>query len=258
MTTQTTNAPQSVADRAGAAGHETSRAARDVAGTAGQEAAQVGREAADAVRRLWGQTRSDLTDQAASQQTRVAGGLRELSDQLGQMAGAGDQGGMARDLVEDVARRAGGAADWLDQRDPGSLLDEARSFARRRPGTFLALAAGIGLAAGRMGRSLVDEARDTESPDGGSAVEGGANDAAPQDDSGGTSTADGTVPAPTSMEEATPVTPGASPQSDSTLPSAELPGVRRTTQPIEPDGTPAPIGADGHLTARDDDGSVTR
>ena len=36
-------------------------------------------------------------------------------------------------------------------------------FARRRPGTFLALAAGVGVVAGRLSRSLADEARDSDS-----------------------------------------------------------------------------------------------
>jgi ElaB/YqjD/DUF883 family membrane-anchored ribosome-binding protein len=161
METQTTT-PQTPADRAGTVGHETKQAAGDVAQTATQEAKQVGREAKDQARQLWSQTRRDLTDQATTQQTRVAGGLRELADQLGAMAGSTEQDGMAKGLVDDVARRAGDAATWLDQRDPGTLLEEARSFARQRPGTFLAIAAGVGVLAGRLSRSLVDEARDSD------------------------------------------------------------------------------------------------
>ena len=45
-------------------------------------------------------------------------------------------------------------ASWLDGRDPGSLLTEVKSFARQRPGTFLLLAAGAGVLAGRLSRSL--------------------------------------------------------------------------------------------------------
>ncbi len=165
METQTT-APQTPADRAGTVGNETKQATKDVAATAGQEAKQVTREAKDQVRQLWGQTRSDLTNQASTQQTRAASGLRELADQLGQMAGGADSDGMAKGLVEDVSRRAHDAAQWLDSRDPGSLLEEARSFARQRPGTFLAIAAGVGVLAGRLSRGLVDEARDSDSSSG--------------------------------------------------------------------------------------------
>src|SRR6478672_2413691 len=105
METQTTT-PQTPADRAGTVGHETKQAAGDIASTAGQEAKQVTREAKDQVQALWSQTRRDLTEQAATQQTRVAGSLRELADQLGSMAGAADQDGMAVGLVDDVAPRA--------------------------------------------------------------------------------------------------------------------------------------------------------
>ncbi len=38
--------------------------------------------------------------------------------------------------------------------DPASLLDEAKSFARQRPGAFLLLAAGAGVLAGRLTRGL--------------------------------------------------------------------------------------------------------
>ena len=62
------------------------------------------------VSQLVGQTRSELQGQAATQQTRAASGLRELSDQLSQMARSAEQDGMARGLVDDVARRAGDAA----------------------------------------------------------------------------------------------------------------------------------------------------
>ena len=157
METQTT-APQTPADRAGTVGNETKQATKDVAATAGQEAKQVTREAKDQVRQLWGQTRSDLTDQASTQQTRAASGLRELADQLGQMAGAADHDGMAEGSSRTSPAAPDDAAPWLDQRDPGSLLEEARSFARQRPGTFLAIAAGVGVLAGRLSRGLVDEA----------------------------------------------------------------------------------------------------
>lgn len=231
METQTTT-PQTAADRAGTVGHQTTQAAGDVASTAGQEAKQVTREARDQVQALWGQTRRDLTEQASTQQTRVAGGLRELADQLGTMAGAADQDGIARSLVDDVARRADDAATWLDQRDPGSLLDEARSFARQRPGTFLAVAAGVGVLAGRLSRSLVDEARDsddaTDSPTGGQLGE--ANGSAGHGS-----------------------TVGGSGSPAATAPGDKLPDPHRYTQPIAPDGSPRPIGSEGHLVAEGDD-----
>lgn len=274
METQTT-APQTPADRAGTVGNETKQATKDVAATAGQEAKQVTREAKDQVRQLWGQTRSDLTNQASTQQTRAASGLRELADQLGQMAGSADSDGMAKGLVEDVSRRAHDAAQWLDSRDPGSLLEEARSFARQRPGTFLAIAAGVGVLAGRLSRGLVDEARDSDSSSGtGSSAYGTADYGTADYGTSGYPTTSGgygtgatgstagtgipTATSPTtSTTESTPITPGASSSALSegmaTTPSGDLPGPHRTTQPLATDGTPSPIDEDGHLTAEGDD-----
>ena len=68
---------------------------------------------------------------------------------------------MATDLVRQAAERSSAVASWLDGRDPGSLLTEVKSFARQRPGTFLLLAAGAGVLAGRLSRSLSAGAPET-------------------------------------------------------------------------------------------------
>lgn len=252
MDNQTT-APQSPADRAQTVGHDTKQAAQGVASTAGEEAKKTTREAKDQARQLWGQARSDVTDQAASQQTRAATGLRELSDQLQSMAqGAGDDG-MARGLVEDVARRAGDAASWLDQRDPGSLLEEARGFARRRPMAFLAAAAGLGVIAGRMSRGLVDEARDTSGTSTGGTGSNGysASMGTTPVATGGTAPmfTEGTVPtSPTGVGTGT----GTGISTGTASATGDLSGLPRTSQPLEPDGSLTPIDAEGQLTAGDD------
>jgi gas vesicle protein len=121
--------------------------------TAKEEAANVAQEAKSQVGDLFAQTGQELKDQAAKQQERVASGLRSVSDELGQMARS-SEGGMATDLVHQAASKTGEIASWLDQRDPGSLLDEVKSFARRRPGTFIAAAAIAGVLAGRLTRSI--------------------------------------------------------------------------------------------------------
>lgn len=128
--------------------------AQSVAETAKTEAANVASEAKANAKDLLYQARSDLTDQAGAQQQKVASGLRSVSDELHAMARASDQPGVASDLVRQVAERSSSVAEWLDGRDPGSLLNEVKSFARQRPGTFLLLAAGAGILAGRLTRSL--------------------------------------------------------------------------------------------------------
>jgi hypothetical protein len=59
-------------------------------------------------------------------------------------------------------------ADWLEQREPGDLLDEVRRFARRRPGAFVLGALVAGVVAGRMTRGIVaarsDESDGDQSP----------------------------------------------------------------------------------------------
>ena len=129
-------------------------AAQDVAQTAKTEAANVAAEVKTNARDLLDQAKSDLTSQAGTQQQKVAEGMRSISTELRAMADASHEPGVASDLVRQAADRSHSVASWLDGRDPGSLLDEVKTFARRRPGTFLLLAAGAGVLAGRLGRSL--------------------------------------------------------------------------------------------------------
>jgi hypothetical protein len=56
-------------------------------------------------------------------------------------------------LVDQAARHSGNAAQWLESREPGDLLDEVKGFARRRPGAFLGIALGAGLLVGRVTRN---------------------------------------------------------------------------------------------------------
>src|SRR6478735_6396041 len=136
-------------------------AAQNVAERAKTEAKNVAYEAKNSARDLLHQAKSDLTDQAGTQQAKAAEGIRNISSQLRTMANAPDQQGVAADLVRQAADRSESVASWLDNRDPGSLLNEVKSFARQRPGTFLLLAAGAGLLAGRLGRSLQAGAPET-------------------------------------------------------------------------------------------------
>ena len=70
------------------------------------------------------------------------------------MAHGSEQSGMATDLVQQAGERTNAVASWLEQREPGHVVDEVTRFARQRPGAFLALAAGAGFLVGRLGRGL--------------------------------------------------------------------------------------------------------
>lgn len=161
-------------DEAREVGEEGAQSAQRVAGTAADEASNVAHEAKDKARNLVEELTTDLREQAGTQQQKVADGLRSLGDELRSMADHGEEGGTASSLVGQAAQRAGSAAEWLDHRDPGSLLDEVKDFARKRPGAFLAVAAGAGLLAGRMTRGLVGAHQDEQGngPDGSNATPG--------------------------------------------------------------------------------------
>ena len=140
-------------------------AASNVAGTAKDEASKVAGEAKAQAADLYKQTSSQLREQAGVQQKRVASGLKSLSDELTSMADKSENGGVATDLVQQVAGRAGSVATWLDDRDPGSLLSDVKDFAARRPGTFIGIAAIAGVLAGRLTRSLAASAKDEKEAD---------------------------------------------------------------------------------------------
>lgn len=143
-----------VKDEAASVAGGAAEAAKNVAGTAKEQVGNVVSEAKYQVQNLMGQARSELTDQAQVQQQRVAGGLHAVGDQLKAMATGSDQPGVATDFAYQAADKAHQVAEWLENRDPGSVLDEVRSFARQRPGAFLALALGAGLVTGRLVRGL--------------------------------------------------------------------------------------------------------
>lgn len=133
---------------------EGASAGKQVAGTAVEETKAVAQEAGAHAKNLVSELGSNLKDQAGTQQQRVAEGLRSLSEELRSMSQASENSGAASNLVDQAARRTGDVAGWFEARDPGSLLQEVTGFARKRPGAFLAIAAGAGLLAGRLTRGI--------------------------------------------------------------------------------------------------------
>lgn len=141
--------------------------AQNVAAVAKDQATNVTAEAGQQAKALIGQAQSELSQQAGAQQQKLAGGLHALGDELGSMASHPEQKGVASDLAQQASAKSHEIASWLDDREPGKLLDELRTFARQRPGAFLAVAAGVGLVAGRLTRGLKaasDESSDAPAP----------------------------------------------------------------------------------------------
>ena len=143
-----------VGDEAKSVASDAADSGRQVAETAAAGAKDVVSEATTQLRQLFDQLRSELDGQASSQGQRAVGGLRSLADELRQMASGSQQQGLAGEAAHQAADRASSFADWLDGRQPGDILDEVRSLARRRPGAFLLGAAAVGLLGGRMTRGL--------------------------------------------------------------------------------------------------------
>lgn len=130
--------------------HSGQQVMRDAMGQGRQTAAIAGRQ----TRNLTGQASAQLRQQAEAQQKRAAARLRDIGDELESMSYRDEQHGIAGSLAHQAADQAHHAADWLDQHEPGALVEEVREFARRRPGVFLAGAAILGLVAGRLTRGL--------------------------------------------------------------------------------------------------------
>jgi hypothetical protein len=153
-----------VRDQATGLSQGTVQAGKHAADAAREQASGVAAEAARQGRGLVHQAQDQLGEQAARGQQRLAATLHSLSEQLTGMAGGSPQDGMAADLARQAAARAGDAAHWLSSRQPAQVADEVQSFARRRPGIFLALAAGTGLIAGRLTRGMKAASSDDQEP----------------------------------------------------------------------------------------------
>jgi hypothetical protein len=146
---------QLVKDQASDLANSGAQAGKHVGDVAREQASGVAAEAGRQGRDLLQQAQGQLHEQAAEGQQRIAKKLLLLSDELRSMAENSDQG-VAVDVAQQAASRVRDAGHWLEKREPGQVVNEVQSFARRRPAVFLVLAAGAGLVAGRLTRGLKD------------------------------------------------------------------------------------------------------
>lgn len=152
--TSTTDAAK---EQATQVGQTAKKSGQQVAGTAAEQGRNVLEEGRTQARNFTREVSSQVTEQTSAQKDKAATGLRSLSDELRSMAnGQGAPSGVAGDLVHQASAKAGELAEWLEQRDPGTLLEEVRGLARRKPGTFLLGALAAGVVAGRLTRGAVD------------------------------------------------------------------------------------------------------
>ena len=135
--------------------------AKHVAGVATDEAKSVAGDVREQARGLLHETTSQVQDQSRTQRDRLVETLRTFSDDLDGMAE--QSSGIASGAAREVANRARSFSQQLDGREPAELLDDLRSFARRRPGMFLAGAAIAGVVVGRVLRGTRDAAQGSTS-----------------------------------------------------------------------------------------------
>jgi hypothetical protein len=150
-----------VADEVAGVGQSVKHVGDRVAQTAADQARQVVAETTHQARGLLEQGRQQLREQVAFQQEKVALRLVTVADELREMAHV-SRSAPVSELADHGAESLHQLASWLKDQQPGDLLEQARGFARRRPGVFLLGAALAGVVAGRFTSSGVAAAKQSD------------------------------------------------------------------------------------------------
>lgn len=138
-------------DEAAQVGQVAAAAASDVAGTAKQQAGQVAGEAVNQLRSLTDDARNQASQQANQATEQLSTRLRALAGEARELGqGNGDANSTVAGLVQQLADRGEQLADQISARGPGGLVQDLRSFAARKPGTFLLGALAAGVVTGRL------------------------------------------------------------------------------------------------------------
>ena len=128
--------------------------AHDVASEASTQAKAVAGEAKQQFDQLVSQSREELRQQAEQRTSQAAGQLRTLSQQFTALVeGRPEAAGPLVGYVNELQGQVRALASRMEQGGPQGVVDDVTRFARRRPGTFLAGAAGIGFVVGRLVRA---------------------------------------------------------------------------------------------------------
>jgi hypothetical protein len=142
------------ADEAANVAGSASEGIREVADVAKVQAQAVAGQARQQLDGFVGQARNEVREQAQQRNEQAVSQLRTWSEQLtaladGRPESAGPLVGYLGEAREQVRR----LATRLEQRGPEGVIDDVSNFARRRPGMFLAGAAGLGFVIGRVVRA---------------------------------------------------------------------------------------------------------
>ncbi|WP_344631921.1 hypothetical protein [Streptomyces glaucosporus] len=128
-------------------------AAGTVAGSAKEQAHTVTGEARRQAMDMAGHLKERAAQEAETQTKKTADTIRQWADELSGMAESARSDSPVKSLAAQAADGGRRAADLLENRGAGGLLEGVETFARRRPGAFLVGAALAGFAVGRMAKA---------------------------------------------------------------------------------------------------------
>lgn len=162
-----------VQEKAGESASLVGGKAAEVGGTAKEQAANVVGEATAQARDLVGELRTQLTGQAETQTQRLAENVRRLSQELRELSESGKPDSTMAGVARQIADGGQQVAAHVEKRGPDGLVSDLQSFARRRPGVFLAGAALAGFVVARAGKG-VSAAASSDGPGGDPSADRGA------------------------------------------------------------------------------------
>ncbi|SOD60940.1 hypothetical protein SAMN06297387_102354 [Streptomyces zhaozhouensis] len=97
--------------------------------------------------------RDRADEQAKAQSQRAADRVRQIADELSDLADKAPESSPTRSLVAKAAEGGHRAAGYLDKHGLNGLLEETQRFAKQRPAAFVGATALAGLAVGRMAKA---------------------------------------------------------------------------------------------------------
>jgi hypothetical protein len=125
-----------VRDEAVGVGQTVADAGSHLAQTAADQAKDIAAQTRQQAKSLLQHGRQQLHDQTVFQQQKVALRLTTVADELRELAHHTSSDSMS-EWTRQGADQLHQFASWLHDREPDELLEQVRSFARRRPGAFL-------------------------------------------------------------------------------------------------------------------------
>lgn len=145
--------------------HDASAHAGDLAGSVREHAGDVGQEMVQQGRRVLEDARGKAREEADAQSRQAVSALRQWSDRGRALSeGRMEEAGPLADYARELSGKVSDLADRMDQRGFDGVLDDVRSFARRRPGVFLVGAGIAGFAVGRLVRGAKDAPTERPGP----------------------------------------------------------------------------------------------